>query len=298
MSTISHLPILSRVPLMMTRISLLLLAIFACAMTSCTGGGKRIDAPTAGAHDVYLDVMARKTVRVGVLADTQPFSYQVGKIWAGFDIEIAQGIANHMGIEKVEFVPVSLDQRSDAVIKGDVDMVVASMTITRYRERRVDFSIPYFQDGQALLVKSSSPIKSYIDVDNKKVGAVKGSTSSFYMKQINPDAIVSTYKDNAELRAALEKGEIDAITGDYIVLVGIAANASEAGSLRIAGNRLTVEPYGVAVAPNQSAWRNAINHALIAMWENQDWHASADTWFGPGSKFASPIEFVMPVYPK
>jgi polar amino acid transport system substrate-binding protein len=252
----------------------------------------------ATATDILSTVTARHEVRVGVLANNPPFSYQVGSAWTGFDIEIAQGIANHMGIDKVTFVPVTLDARSDAVINGQVDMVVASMTITRYRERRVDFSIPYFQDGQALLVSTSSPIKSYSDLNGKKVGAVKGSTSSFYMKQINPDATVKTYPDNAALLAALEAGEIDALTGDYMVLLGMRVNAKNTNHFRIAGDRMTVEPYGVAVAQNQSAWRNAINHALIALWEKQDWHASADTWFGLGSKYTSPIHFVMPVYPK
>ncbi len=284
---------------MTMRFPLLLLVIFALFLTAC-GDVKRSggSSPEMLQQNVLQEVTARKVIRVGVMPNTQPFSYQVGSTWTGFDIEIAHGVANHLGIDKVEFVPVSLDQRSDAVINGTVDMVVASMTITRYRERRVDFSIPYFQDGMALLVKSSSPINSYIDLDKKTIGSTKGSTSSFYMKQINPDAVVKTYADNAALRSALDAGEVDAITSDYITLVGMVANAKDPASLRIAGSRLTVEPFGIAVAPNQSAWRNAINHALIALWEKQDWHASADTWFGPSSKYASPINFVMPVYPK
>lgn len=278
------------------RLPLLFLAVLTIALTGCTGGDRA--AAPAGANDVLAAVKAAKTVRVGVLADNPPFSFQIGKQWAGLDIEIAQGVANHIGVEHVEFVPVTLDQRSDSVISGKVDMVVASMTITRYRERRVDFSIPYFQDGQSLLVKSASPIKSYLDLNGKKVGAVKGSTASFYMKQINPDAVVVTYADNVALAKALENDEIDAATNDQLVLTGMVANAKDPAAWRIAGDRLTAEPYGIAVAQNQSAWRNALNHALLALWETQDWHASADTWFGPASKYASPVNFVMPVYPK
>lgn len=281
---------------MTLRLPLLFLAVIAIALAGCTGGDRA--AAPVGANDVLAAVKASKTVRVGVLADNPPFSYQLGKTWAGFDIEIAQGVANHIGIGTIEFVPVNLDQRSDSVIAGKVDMVVASMTITRYRERRVDFSIPYFQDGQSLLVKASSPIKSYLDLNGKKIGSVKGSTASFYMKQINPDAVVSTYPDNAALFKALDNDEIDAATNDQLVLTGMIASAKDPAAWRIAGDRMTAEPYGIAVAQNQSAWRNAINHALLALWETQDWHASTDTWFGPTSKFASPINFVMPVYPK
>ncbi|HEX3139196.1 MAG TPA: transporter substrate-binding domain-containing protein [Rhizobacter sp.] len=278
------------------RLPLLFLAAAVLVLSACTGGDRA--AAPGGAADVFAQVTAAKTVHVGVVANNPPFSFQIGKTWTGFDIEIAQGIANNLGIDKVEFVAVSLDKRSDVVIDGTVDMVVADMTITRYRERRVDFSIPYFQDGQALLVKSASPIKSYLDLNSKKVGAVKGSTSSFYMKQINPDATVVTYPDNAALGKALAADEIDAATNDYLVLAGMIAGAADPASLRIAGERLTAEPLGVAVAQNQSHWRNAINHALLALWETQDWHAAADTWFGPTSKYASPISFVMPVYPK
>ncbi|MBA3698304.1 MAG: transporter substrate-binding domain-containing protein [Planctomycetes bacterium] len=283
------------------RLPLLLLTAAIFVLSACTGGGDRAAAP-GGAVDILAQVTAAKTVRVGVLANNPPFSFQIGQQWAGFDIEIAQGVANHLGIEKVDFVPVALDQRSSSVVNGTVDMVVASMTITRYREskssNKVDFSIPYFQDGQALLVKSASPIKSYLDLNGKKVGAVKGSTASYYMTQINPDATVEKYADNEALLKALEAGEIDAATNDYLVLSGIIANSEDPAAWRIAGDRLTTEPYGIAVAQNQSAWRNAINHALLALWESQDWHASADTWFGATSKYASPINFVMPVYPK
>ena len=281
---------------MTMRLPLLFLAAVLLTFTACND--ERAGAAAGAAPDLLAKVQAAKTVRVGVLADNPPFSFQIGKTWSGFDIEIANGVANSLGIEKIEYVPVALDKRSDVVIDGTVDMVVASMTITRYRERRVDFSIPYFQDGQGLLVKSASPIKSYLDLNGKKVGAVKGTTSSFYMKQINPDATVVTYADNAALSKALATDEVDAITHDYLVLTGMMVHASDPASLRLAGDRLTAEPYGIAVAPNQSAWRNAINHALLGLWENQDWHASAATWFGPGSKYASPISFVMQVYPK
>jgi len=285
---------------MTLRLPFFLLTAAILALSACTGGDRA--AAPAGVNDVLAAVTAAKTVRVGVLANNPPFSFQIGQQWAGFDIEIAQGVANHLGIEKIDFVPVALDQRSPSIVKGTVDMVVASMTITRYREskssNKVDFSLPYFQDGQALLVKSASPIKSYLDLNGKKVGAVKGSTGSFYMTQINPDATVEKYADNEALLKALEAGEIDAATNDYLVLAGMVANAADPVALRIAGDRMTAEPYGIAVAQNQSAWRNAINHALLAMWESQDWHAAADTWFGPTSKYASPVNFVMPVYPK
>ncbi len=238
--TAGHFP---KVTTMTFRFSLLLLTVVALAMTGCLGGD-RTSAPQGG-EDVLARVTAAKAVRVGVLANNPPFSYQIGGNWTGFDIEIAQGVAHELGIEKIDFVPLTLDQRGPSIVNGTVDMVVASMTITRYREskssNKVDFSIPYFQDGQALLVKAASPIKSYLDLNGKKVGAVKGSTASFYMTQINPDAEVVKYPDNVALGKALDAGEIDAATNDYLALAGRVANASNPASLRLAGDRMTSE---------------------------------------------------------
>ena len=290
---------------MITTVKFSLLAFAILVLGACTAETTRStggSAPLGAQVDILARVQTSKLLRVGVLADNPPFSYQIGKQWTGFDIDIAQGVASGLGIDKldIEFVPLTLAQRLDRAATGAVDMVVASMTITRYREKEkhVDFSIPYFQDGATLLVKAASPIKGYTDVAGKTVGAVKGSTSSYYMKQVNPDAKVETFADNAALHAALDEGKVDAITNDYLVLVGIVANASDPTVYRIAGERFTVEPYAIGTAQNQSLWRNAINHALIEMWEKGEWHNSAQTWFGPGSKYASPINFVMPVYPR
>ena len=289
---------------MITTAKFSLLALAILILSACDAQTMRTtsSAPVGVQADILARVEVTKLLRVGVLADNPPFSYQIGKQWTGFDIDIAQGVANGLGIEKldVEFVPLTLAQRLDHAATGKVDMVVASMTVTRYREKEkhVDFSIPYFQDGAALLVKAASPIKSYTDVGGKTVGAVKGSTSSYYMKQVNPDAKVETFADNAALRAALDEGKVDAITNDYLVLVGIVANAVDPTAYRIAGERFTIEPYAIGTAQNQSVWRNAINHALIEMWEKGEWQNSATTWFGPGSKYASPVNFVMPVYPR
>ena len=248
------------------RLPLLFLAAAILVLSACTGGGDRAAAP-GGAVDVLAQVSAAKTVRVGVLANNPPFSFQVGQQWTGFDIEIAEGVANRLGIENIVYVPVTLDQRSPSVVNGTVDMVVASMTITRYREskssNKVDFSIPYFQDGQALLVAAASPIKSYLDLNGKKVGAVKGSTGSFYMTQINPDAVVEKYADNAALAKALKAGEIDAATNDYLVLAGMITGSEDAAAWRIAGERMTSEPYGIAV-PQEGVAKSAAEAGKLA----------------------------------
>jgi polar amino acid transport system substrate-binding protein len=270
------------------------LILAALVLTGCA------DAPRAGAQpatDRLEQLRTAGTVRIGVKTDAPPFGYLMAGQNAGFDVELAQALAAQMGIAEVVFVPVTSDNRGDKLVAGEVDLVVASMTMTRYREKKVDFSIPYFQDGQAIVVPAASPISTYQDTAGRKVAAVKGSSSAFYMKQVCPDAVVVPVEGTAGLRAALTAGTVDAITSDSLILAGLLRQLP-AGAYRFAGPRFTTEPYAIAVPENQSKLRKAVNHALCALWESGRYQEIHATWFGPGAPYASNLSFAIPVYPK
>jgi polar amino acid transport system substrate-binding protein len=284
----------------MVRLSLI--AAFALLACAC---GETKPTPTAPAvvkaapaGDVYARVMKDKRVRIGVKADTPPFGTRVGDSFTGFDIDIAMAVAKQLGIEQVDFVPVTSANRIVKLLNGDVDMLVASMTITRYRELKVDFAYPpYFQDGEGLLVKTASPVQSYLDLPGKTVGCVKGSTSSYYMKQVAPDCATKVYPDFAAMMQGLEADEVDAVTSDTLILIGLMKNAADPTAYRIAGDRFTTEPYGIAVVENQSKWRDALSDAIQDLWENGRWQVICDSWFGPGAKYESKLNFVITPFP-
>jgi polar amino acid transport system substrate-binding protein len=249
-------------------------------------------------NDDLARILAAKRVRVGVKVDAPPFGYTSGDTIIGFDIDIAHAVAKQLGIERVELVPVTSANRDDKLLAGEIDMAVASMTTTRYRERKLDFTIPYFQDGEALLVRQGSPIATYLDLEGRTVGCVKGSTSSFYIRQVAPGCSTVVVADFAALLAALDAGTVDAVTSDAFILIGLMRSSSDPTRYRIAGERFTTEPYGIAVRENQSDWRDALNEALMAMWEDGTWRTIAGTWFGPGSKYQSDLTFAITPIPK
>jgi polar amino acid transport system substrate-binding protein len=283
----SSIHLLNKVP-MYAR--LLLLASLLMSMTGCFDD--RSETP-----DVYKRIMDQKSVRIGVKKDTPPFGVQTKDGFVGFDIDIANALAKQMGIDKVEFVPVTSKDRIVKLLNGDVDMVIASMTITRYREHRVDFTLPYFQDGEALMVKRDSPISSYLDLAGKTVGCVKGSTSSYYMRQVAPNCTTKIYADYDAMMAGMAANEVDAATTDMLILLGLIKAAPDPTAYRIAGTRFTTEPYGIAIVQNQSHWRNALDDALQSLWENGRWQAICDSWFGPGAKYESQLDFGIKPYP-
>jgi ABC-type amino acid transport substrate-binding protein len=289
----------------MSGIRLLVIAAFALLLAACgettptpTPAAAKPAPPKAAAGDIYARVIKEKRVRIGVKADTPPFGMKLGDSFTGFDIDIAMAVAKQLGVEQVDFVPVTSANRIVKLLNGDVDMVVASMTITRYRELKVDFVTPaYFQDGQALLVKQDSPVQSYLDLGGKTVGCTKGSTSSYYMKQVAPDCATKVYADFPSMMQGFADGEVDAVTSDMIILMGLMKAAPDPAAYRIAGDRFTTEPYGIAVQENQSKWRDALSNALQDLWENGRWQIICDSWFGPGAKYETKINYVITPFP-
>ena len=279
---------------MMRFVSGLAVIVVCVVMSAC--GGERTSASAPGT--LYERLQASKTVRVGVSADSPPFGVRRGKNYQGFDIDIAESVLREMGMETITYVTVTSEQRIPFLRNGQVDLVIASMTQTRGREAQVDFTIPYFQDGESLLVRTDSPVKSYQDLKGVRVGVEAGTTALLYLKQVAPEAELVPYPDAEALRKALESGKESVISSDLLLLIGIRKQCKDPKQYRIAGQRFTTEPYAIAVPPNESALRNALNHQLLAIWEDGTWQKCADTWFGPGAPYEHRVTFGMVPYPK
>ena len=255
------------------------------------GGGAR-------PGDVLAKVKERGTLRVGVKADAPPFGWKDEFGYYGFDVDVARALAGELGIPKTEFSTVTSADRLDKVVSGEVDMSIASMTITRGREEKVDFTIPYFQDGQALMVRADSRVASYEDLSGKTVGGVKGSTSIDTIREVQPDCTVKEYPGFNEALAALRAGEVDAITSDMLILQGLKLGAKEPEAYRIAGKRFSTEPYGIAVRENQSEFRDALNAGIERLWKTGRWQRVYEDWFGKNAKYRADEGFKIVPYPE
>src|SRR5574344_2126792 len=123
-------------------------------------------------EDTLNEIQQRGKLIVGVKYDTPPFGQKTprGGV-AGFDVDLARAIAREMfgNPNAVEFKQVTAGNRILALNSGQVDMIIATMTITSSRKQIVDFSVPYFYAGQAILVPKNSEITSIRQLNNKKV---------------------------------------------------------------------------------------------------------------------------------
>lgn len=196
--------------------------------------------------DTLDEIIKRDSLKVGVATDTKPFGFidENGKN-AGFDIDISKRIAKHIlkNDSKIEYIPVSMADRMLKLNKGEVDFVIASLTITPQRSQVVDFSAPYYIAGQAIMVNRDSKIMLLGDLTGQPVGVVFGTTGEKNIRTLLPTSKIAGYKDLDVAYDALKKQKIVALTADDVVLRPLAINDT---NVRILPKRFSREPYGIA----------------------------------------------------
>lgn len=259
--------------------SVLLLAACGANKEVATTGSK--EGSTEQGGSILDTIKQRDKIVFGVKNDTKLFGLKdpaTGEV-SGFDIDIAKRIAKEiLGDEnKAEFVEVTSKTRIPLLNKGDIDAIVATMTITEERKKEVDFSNVYFEAGQSLLVKKGSPIQSNKDLTkDTTVLAVKGSTSTINIRKAAPDAPVLEFENYAEAFTALKAGQGVALTTDNAILLGMA---SEDNSFELVGGTFTDEPYGIAVKKGNTELVDAINGVLDTLKSNGEYDAIYKKWF-------------------
>ncbi|MGH7143716.1 MAG: transporter substrate-binding domain-containing protein [Planctomycetota bacterium] len=277
---------------MITRNSLGLVALL---LVSAALAGAGCGAPCTPAAPVStLDtVMARKQLIVGVKTDAPPFGFVAGGNYQGYDIDLARQIAHKLGV-KVRFVPVTSADRIQKLNDKEVDLIAASMTITREREKDVDFSLCYFSTQDAFLVKSDSKISGYLDLAKMKVGVIKGSTGVANLAIVQPEAEPVVFDTYTEAFAALKAGHIEALTSDLVLLAGLAQG--QTGQFKIVGT-FGYEPYGLAMRQNDSKFRGQINDILQELWDQGVITQNIENWFGDRGRFPLQVNFTMETFP-
>ncbi|MCX7902665.1 MAG: transporter substrate-binding domain-containing protein, partial [Burkholderiaceae bacterium] len=175
--------------------------------------------PAVVDSDLYRRITKEGKIRIGVKADSPPFGVESHGIRRGFDIDIAALVARHLGAEPV-FVTVTSADRIPRLLAGEVDIVIASMTQTRSRERQVDFSIPYFEDGPAILMAAGSGVEHYAQFGERRLGVAKGSSTAASIKKFLPEARIVELPTIKDLLPALDAKQVDGVASDYLILLG------------------------------------------------------------------------------
>ena len=170
-------------------------------------------------------------------------------------------------------------QSGVALNSGRCDAAISAMTITGERARVLDFSSPYFNAAQALVLDKDSGVSSLADLDGKSIAVQGGTTGELYVTDnAPPSAQVVPLKDAAAMEAALKHGDVDAAVYDSTVVRDVLAGNDR---LAVAAQFDTGEQYGIAVKKDGNvALLRSINRALATLKKDGGYAKIYATWFG------------------
>lgn len=247
---------------MRARLPLALLAASTLALTAC--GGSSDD---SGGDDAGLDLVQSGTLTVCSDIPYPPFEFEKGGEYTGFDMELMEKISAGLDLElSIKDVGFEGLQSGSALAAGTCDIGASAMTITEEREKNLDFSEPYYDSLQSLLVPEDSDIKSIEDLAGKTVGVQQGTTGQKYAQENVPeDAETKAYPSDAELFPALQSGGVDAVLQDLPVNL----LHTEEGAFTIIEEYDTNEQYGFAVKEEGAEkLLEAVNEQLATLRED------------------------------
>jgi polar amino acid transport system substrate-binding protein len=243
--------------------------------------------------------MDEGTVRVGVRNDNPPMSFlNDGGEWVGFDIDLARATAEQLGAE-LELVVVDGTTRISFLGDGEVDMSIASMNHTQDRDDAIDFSITYFWDNQSFLIRKGM-YDSIDELMGQTVAANAGSSAipsweEYSAENGGPAPDIVEFDDKLAAMQALRDGAVEGYTEDNITMLSLAAGDSNLELLP--GGHNPVQ-FGIGLPNNDSLWRDQINYALQALWQDGTYQEIYDRWFvGPEKMIDLPLGGEMEIWP-
>lgn len=204
----------------------------------------------------------------------EPFEYEEGGEVVGLDIDIVKEIAADLGVEtEVKITPFEGIQSGADLDSGNCDIVASGITITDVREEKMDFSDPYFDADQGLLVPAGSGLATVEDLAGKTVGVQAATTGETWAT----DQGLSTVQveDLGLQIEALRAGQVDAIINDIAVL-----GPYEGDDFEIGATFPTGEQYGFGVKTGNSALLDAVNATLARIKDDGTYAEIYESYIG------------------
>jgi ABC-type amino acid transport substrate-binding protein len=239
-------------------------------------------------------------IRVGYRTDAPPLSFNDSSGQAiGYSVDLCKRIAaavkEHLKLKdlKTTLVPLSSEDRIDAVINNRADIECGATTITLSRAEKVDFTLMTFVTGGGLLTLANSGIDSFSNLAGKSVAVVTGTTSQTalqtYLQKNLIDAKVVVVPDRGEGMKQLEAKKVDAFASDQIVLVGEILSAVDPRAYSLVRDLFSFEPYGLVVRRNDADFRLVANRAIAQLYRSGQIEELFNRWFGQVGLQPTPV---------
>ncbi len=230
------------------------------------------------------------TITLGYRESSLPFSYlNKRRQPIGYAIDLCREVVEEVSTEldgmdiKIAFAAVTAANRLDKVKSGEVDLECGSTTSNLQRQKVVAFSPIFFVAGTKLMVPNSSDVKSYRDLAGKTMVVTAGTTNEAALRTLSEKqklgiAIV-TSPDHAQSVALLAAGKADAFATDDVLLYGFIATDPAARDMKVVGEYLSYDPYGLVFRRDDPAFAAVIERTFERMAAERRLEELYDKWF-------------------
>ena len=227
-------------------------------------------------------IKARGELKVGLTATQPPYAMMANdSTIIGFEIDIAQKIADKMGL-KLKLVKLNFSDLITALTEGEIDVIMSGLTITAERNMEIAFVGPYHSSGMSILtfaqVYADAESPEDLNKGSVKIAALKGSTSEAYVKEYMPKAkLISAenYEDAIELLNKDKAGLL--LSGNAIIRYTMFRNP-DSGYVTLE-EAFNYEPIGLGVMPNDYLLVNLLQNIINEMRENGELESLENYWF-------------------
>lgn len=235
----------------------LLIAALTVTLAGCGGGGGGAEPPAAAGG---VELVNPGALTVCTSLPYEPFQFQQGDEIVGFDVDVVDLVAARLGVtQEIVDTPFDNIQSGIAFDTGDCDLGAAAMTITPERDQNIDFSDPYFDATQALMVPPGSDITGPEQLPGRRLGVQNSTTGALYAQENFAGTELVTFDDLGLLLTAVQTGEVDAAINDNAPLLDFA---DKNPGFTVTTEFDTGEKYGFGVRTGNAALLTVVNGAI------------------------------------
>jgi glutamate/aspartate transport system substrate-binding protein len=254
-----------------------------------------VPAASAFAQEVGLDptlaaIKSRHTVRLGYREASPPFSFldQAGRP-IGYSLELCEAVVEEIGSAvdepalRIEYAKVTSDDRIAAVLDRKIDLECGSTTANAERAKRVAFSPLMFVAGTKLMVPKTASVAGITDLRGKTIVVTKGTTNEQAIhaadKKFALGLKIVAAGDHEQSYQMLADGKADAFATDDILLYGLIARHKAQDRMKVIGDYLSYDPYGIMFAKGEPQLSSAVERAFRRLATNHDLMPLYRKWF-------------------
>jgi ABC-type amino acid transport substrate-binding protein len=248
---------------------------------------------TAAGAQTLDKVRKSGVLTLGYIDGAAPFSYTDGNNEPqGYSVELCRTVAAGIAAQlkrtglKTRWVKLTIQNRIDAVRKGQVDLECSTTTWTLSRQQLVDFSLVTFVDGGSLLVNAKSEANRLQELGGKRIAVLRGTTTEKALRaglaRYNVEAEVVPVTKRDEGLALLREAQVEALAADRTTLIGVVVmSGAGAGQFRLLDQDFSIEQYALMMPRGDHDFRLAVNRVLARVYRSGEIEKIYARWLGP-----------------